>query len=85
MRNKIWTKEFDGKKYNLTQKGIFEGRSRKRDATKYAETMREMKGLGGEKCLARVEHRDKQSVVWRRYEKWTKVRFLMERNTTCHR
>jgi len=69
MRNKMWTKEFDGKKYNLTQLGIFEGRTRKKDAKKYAETVREMGGLQGEKCLARVEHRENQSVVWRRYEK----------------
>lgn len=69
MANKIWTKEFDGKKYNLTQSAIFEGRTRKKAAKEYAETMREMGGLRGEKCLARVEHRDKQSVVWRRYEK----------------
>ena len=58
MRNKIWKKEFDGKGYSLIQKGIFEGRSRKRDAKKYAEITREMGGLGGEKCLARVEHRE---------------------------
>lgn len=62
---RIWKKEINGKKYTLTQSGIFDGRTRKSKAKKHAE---DMKSLG---CLTKIEHREKQSVVWIRCKRVT--------------
>ena len=48
---------------------IFEGKTRKKDAEEYAKYLRKHGGVSGERCLTKIEHKAKQSIVWRRYEK----------------
>lgn len=59
------TRMFNGKKYTANKSDFFDGRQRRSNAKKHAEFLR---SVG---CSTKIEHKEKQSIVWARCEKVT--------------